>query len=121
MQVTVEGGLATEKTLSSLLAASGVIPGVNATLSNVAASTSSVTILASNASRNGGILVNDSTSICYVKFGSTASSTSFSVEMPGRTAAQSSILFLENAPNYIGIITAIWVTATGSMRVTEFA
>lgn len=87
-------------------------PSANATLSNVAGSASSVTLLASNTSRLGAIIVNDSTAILYVKEGSVASATSYTY-----------ILFqydtIEIPFGYNGIITGIWASATGSARVTE--
>lgn len=85
--------------------------GATGTLSNVASSTSSVTALASNASRLRAFLFNDSTSRAYIKFGATASSTSFTkFLLPGE--------FFE-VSWYTGIIDAIWESANGNMRVTE--
>lgn len=84
-----------------------------ATTSNVTASATNVTILASNTARLGATLYNDSTSAVNVKFGTTASSTSFSVRMsPGG--------YLEVPFGYNGNIDGIWDTANGAMRVTEF-
>jgi hypothetical protein len=83
-----------------------------ATLSNVAASATSVTLLASNTARKGGTIWNDSTAILYVKLGSTAAATSCTVKM----AADS---YYEVPFNYNGIITGIWASATGNARVTE--
>jgi hypothetical protein len=82
------------------------------TLANVAGSTSSVTLIASNTARLGATIFNDSTSILYVKFGSTASATSFTVRMVSNA-------YYEVPYNYNGIITGIWVSATGNARVTE--
>lgn len=87
------------------------------TLSNVASSASSVTLLAANALRKGATIVNDSTAILFVKFGSTASTTSFTVELPARSATASS--YYEVPFSYSGVITGIWASATGSARVTE--
>lgn len=84
-----------------------------ATLSNVSASASSVTLLAQNSSRLGATLYNDSSSSCYVKLGSTASTTSFTHKMGSGDA-----LVIKD-PVYLGIITGIWDSATGTMRVTE--
>ena len=89
-----------------------------ATLSNVAASVTSVTILASNANRLGATIYNDSSSLLYLKFGSTASSTSFTVPMLGNSTAGAAAYY-EVPANYTGIITGIWVSATGNARVTE--
>lgn len=87
------------------------------TLSNVASSASSVTLLAANAARKGATIVNDSSAILFVKFGSTASATSFTVEMAARSATASS--YYEVPFGYSGIITGIWASATGSARMTE--
>lgn len=83
-----------------------------AVLTNVASSITSVTILASNANRKQAIIYNDSTKKLYLKFGATASTTSFTIlvfrdsyyEVPG---------------NYSGIIDGIWDAVNGSARVTE--
>jgi len=83
------------------------------TLSNVAASATSVTLLASNASRKAAFFFNDSTSNLYLKFGATASSTSFtSIVYPNE-------FFQIPTPLYTGVVDGIWVTATGTVRVTE--
>jgi hypothetical protein len=86
-----------------------------ATLANVAASATSVTCLASNASRKGAIFVNDSASAtAYFKYGATASATSYTFQvLPGGT------LILPTAPIYTGIVDCIWSAAAGSARVTE--
>lgn len=85
-----------------------------ATLSNVSASASSVTLLASNTNRRKAHFYNDSAYLCYLKFGSSASSTSFTtIVQPGGYFA------IDVAPPYYGIVTGIWPTASGTMRVTE--
>lgn len=85
-----------------------------ATLANVADSASSVTLQASNASRIGWACFNDSTEILYIKFGATASTTSFTV----RVAAGG--YYEMPRPVYTGIIDGIWANdASGSARVTE--
>lgn len=92
-----------------------VLPGraTTATLSNVAASATSVTVLAANTSRMGVIIVNDSTAILYLKFGTTASTTSFTYKLnPGDTWEMA-------APVHTGVLDGIWSSATGSARVTE--
>lgn len=85
-----------------------------ATLSNVASSATSVTILAANTSRKGAAIYNDSTQILYVKLGTTASTTSHTVQMAAGT------YYELPAPNiYTGRIDGIWASANGSARVTE--
>ena len=87
----------------------------SATLTNTstAASASSVSVLASNAARLGATLYNDSGVSCFVKLGTTASATDFTVKM----AAGS---YYEVPFGYNGIIHAIWGSATGNMRASEF-
>jgi hypothetical protein len=83
-----------------------------ATLSNVSGSASSVTVLAANTSRLGATVYNDSTAILYLKFGATASTTSF-------TAKLNADDYYEVPYGYTGILDGIWASATGSARVTE--
>lgn len=83
-----------------------------ATLSNVASSATTVTILAANASRIGATIYNDSTQGVYVKFGTTASTTSFTVLLATNT-------YYEVPAGYTGRIDGIWVSANGNARVTE--
>lgn len=90
-----------------------------ATLSNVSASATSVTILSANTARRQVVLVNDSSAIAYVKFGTTASTTSYTVQMPAIANNQASHLIIEEPSLYTGRIDAIWASATGNMRVTE--
>lgn len=79
----------------------------------VASSVANVTLKASNASRKMLIIVNDSTSILYVKLGATATSTSYSYKL-----AAGDILELPH-PIYTGIVDGIWVSANGNAYVTE--
>lgn len=95
------------------------IPAATPTLSNVAASATSVTLLSANSARRQVVLVNDSASICYVKFGTTASTASYTVQMPAIASGIASHLFIDETPIYTGRIDAIWASATGNMRITE--
>lgn len=89
-------------------------PDVTANLSNVAASATNVTLLAANPNRKGAIFFMDGSSIASVKFGATASATSFSIKVASQT-------YYELNFGYVGIIDAIWTTTTnGFMRITEF-
>jgi hypothetical protein len=84
-----------------------------ATLSSVADSASSVTVLAANAARLGATIVNDSTEILYLKMGATASTTSYTVKMAVDA-------YYEVPFGYTGILDGIWANnASGSARVTE--
>jgi hypothetical protein len=83
-----------------------------ATCTNVASSASNVTLLSLNAARNGATIYNDSTSAVYVKLGSTASASSFTVKMGAGG-------YYEVPFGYTGQIDAMWVSANGSARMTE--
>lgn len=90
-------------------------PAATATLSNVAGSASSVTLLAANTGRLGAMIYNDSTALLYVKFGATASTSSFTVRLGSQQYYE-----LPNNPGvYTGVIDGIWASATGNARVTE--
>jgi len=83
------------------------------TLANVASSATNVTLRAANTARLGLLMYNDSTSSCYLKYGATASATSFTVFLgPGA-------YWEMPMPIYTGIVDGIWVSANGNMRVTE--
>lgn len=112
--VTVQGAGGTLVTTSA-----GATPSTTATLSNVAGSAASVTLLALNTLRFGFVIVNDSTSILYIKFGSAASATSYSYALGGSVGGVPYQLERAASFNWTGIITGIWVSATGSARVTE--
>lgn len=88
-----------------------------ATLSNVAASATSVTVLAANTARIGGQITNDSSAVVYLKFGTTASTTSYTVVLAG--AASAPFSYYEIPAGYTGRIDGIWASATGNARVTE--
>lgn len=80
--------------------------------SSVAGSASSVSLLASNANRLGATIYNDSTVNLYVRLGSTASTSNFTVKLaPGD--------YYEVPFNYTGAIDGIWDSATGNARITE--
>lgn len=82
---------------------------------NVASSASSVTILASNASRLGMTVYNDSTQVLYLDLtGGTASSSSYSVQLAAGA------FYVLDPPFYTGLITGIWASANGNARVTEW-
>lgn len=83
-----------------------------ATLANVSSSATSVTLLAANTARIGATIFNDSSAILYVKLGTTASATSYTIQM----AAGS---YYEVPFGFNGRIDGIWASANGSARVTE--
>lgn len=81
------------------------------TIARVATSTTSATVLASNSARKKAVVVNDAAANLYVKYGVTASSSSFSYLLqPGDTLE-------ENV--YTGRIDAILASGTGNAEVNE--
>lgn len=101
---------AVNQTTNTLNAAYG---SDTANLSNVAASATSVSILAANPNRTGLILCNDSSSAMYLKYGTTASTSSFTYKIPANSNFEMAF------PIFRGAIDAIWDSATGNARVTE--
>lgn len=84
-----------------------------ATITSISSSTSSQTVLASNGNRKGFLLFNDSTQSCYVSFASTSSTSTFTMLLiSGMTYQNEAII-------YTGVISAIWSSANGALRVTE--
>lgn len=83
------------------------------TINRIAASLTSVTLIASNTSRKGGYIYNDSTENMYLKLGSSTTSISKTVTIAG------SGFYELPQPIYTGIVSAAWAVATGSADVTE--
>lgn len=84
------------------------------TLTNVASSASNVTLVAANPNRRGLIIYNESTAVLSIKFGATASATSYTQRLQPNTGYEMSAHTL-----YTGIIDGIWASANGSARITE--
>jgi hypothetical protein len=85
-----------------------------AAVTSIASSATAVTLLTANANRKGATIYNESTSVVFIKFGTVASATSYTVQV-----APSG--YYEIPFGYTGIITAIWTTANGSARITELS
>lgn len=81
-------------------------------VTSVASSAASVTLLAANPNRLGAIIINDSNQVLFVKFGTTASSSSYSARLVSNG-------YYEVPFGYTGIIDGIWVAANGNARITE--
>lgn len=107
------------------LAPSELLESANATVQSLTASGSVQTALATNQLRTGGFLHNDADRICFVKFGSGASPTSFTVALEAKddTATPKRAggsLNLGTLRVYTGLITVIWeASPTGALRITE--
>jgi len=77
---------------------------------SVASNTSSVTLLALNTNRKWASFRNDSTSVAYIAKSGTASTSSvYQLEPQG----------YKYFDDYTGIVTGIWVSANGFMRIEE--
>lgn len=85
-----------------------------ATLANVASSATNVTLFSADSDANGRTIYNDSTAVLYVKFGATASTTSYTVQL----AAQAYYEFPQ--PVYAGQVDGIWASANGAARTTRW-
>lgn len=85
-----------------------------ATLANVSSSATNVTLFAAKSTAVGRTIWNDSTAVLYVKFGATASTTSYTVQI----AAGGYYEFPQ--PTYAGQVDGIWASANGAARVTSW-
>ena len=85
-----------------------------AAVTSVASSATVVTLLAANPARLGLVIYNDSTAALHVKFGTAASTSSFTVQMATET-----VYTLPDNPIYTGIVTGIWASANGFALITE--
>lgn len=88
-----------------------------ATLSNVSTSGTTATLLAANSARIGATITNEATTVIYIKFGTTASATSYTVTLAGAASAPYS--YYEVPAGYTGRIDGILASSTGTARVTE--
>lgn len=85
-----------------------------ATLANVASSASNVNLFAAAIGTNGRTIYNDSTQVLYVKFGATATTSSYTVQI----AANGYYEFPQ--PVYAGQVDGIWASANGNARLTSW-
>lgn len=85
-----------------------------ATLTNVASSATNVNLFAAAARALGRAVYNDSTAVLYLKFGSTASNASYTVQI----AAGGYYEFPQ--PVYSGPVDGIWASANGNARLTSW-
>lgn len=88
-------------------------PPATAVLTSVASSVSSVTILASNASRKKFIVYNDSTKTLKLAYAATATASAFTHLLAAGQVYESEL------HDYSGIVTGIWSAVNGNARVTE--
>ena len=84
-----------------------------ATISSVASSVTSVTLLAANAARRRFVVVNESSKTLFIAFAATATVTAYTVNVAGN-AVYEGIL-----NDYTGVVSGIWSSANGNARITE--
>lgn len=85
----------------------------DAVVTRVNASTSTVVLAAANTLRKTIILWNDSNAVVLIKFGPTASTSSFTWKIGPQSGYELPL------PVFVGIISAVWETANGAMQITE--
>lgn len=85
-----------------------------ATTTQVSDTASTAQLLAANSARRGAIITNDSSAILYVKLGTTASTTDYTVQLAQKA-------YYEVPFHYTGRIDGIWATDPndGGARITE--
>lgn len=100
---------------SRVFSNSGPAPGTaTATLSSLASAATSAQLLAANTSRKGVLIHNTDANALKIKYGTTASASSYSVNIP------SNGYWEMPQPIYAGRIDAIWdADGAGSAYVTE--
>lgn len=81
---------------------------------SVASSGSSTALFTANGQDNGRTVYNDSTAVLYLKFGATASTTDYTVQI----AAGGYFEFPD--PPYVGEVDGIWASANGNARLTAW-
>lgn len=82
----------------------------------VAASVASVVLAAANATREAGVIYNDSTANLYVSFAATSSTAAFTIKLGAGQAYD-----LGNGRVYRGVISGIWDAANGHAMITEIS
>lgn len=85
-----------------------------AAMTNVAAAVADTVLLALNTARIGATVYNDSTSLVYVKLGTGASATSYTVQIAAGG-------YWECPYGYTGAINGFWVSANGNARISELS
>lgn len=113
LPVSVPGNVNVTVSNTPLPVTMSQVDPANATLTQVASSASSVTILAANANRHQFIVYNQGSKILYLAFHSSASLTAYTVQVPSNTMYESSL------NGYTGIVTGIWNAANGTAVITE--
>jgi hypothetical protein len=121
--VTVQGAGTAGTPGTAVLTVQGIAGGkpmpvttdvsTSATITSVAGSATSVSLLASNANRILATIYNESSSRLYIACAATASATAYTVQIFPNS-------YWELPASYTGAISGIWNNAAGNARITEF-
>lgn len=84
-----------------------------ATLTTVASSATSVSLLAANPARRRFVVVNESSKTLFIAFAATATLTAYTVSVAGGMVYEGVL------NDYTGVVSGIWSTANGNARITE--
>lgn len=118
-----EAGVAVGAVTASITGTVTTTPSTSTTPTNtnVNDAATNQTLLASNTSRKGATIYNDSTAVLYVKLGTTATATSFTIALQACTAVgDGSGGYYEVPFAYTGRIDGIWASdQSGAARITE--
>ena len=94
---------------------SATVEQQTATLSSPAAANTSAVLVAASANRKGVIITNEGSTILYLAFAATATTTAYTVQVPATTG----VFTLDPTAGYGGPISGIWAgSPTGNARVT---
>lgn len=105
--------IASDQSTINVKSTAAAVP--TSTRSDVSRSNASQSLLASNASRKGATIFNDAAANLFVKFGTTASSSDFTIRLQSND-------YYEVPFNYTGAIDGIWASnGTGAARITELS
>lgn len=89
----------------------------SASLTSPAAANTSAVLVAATANRKGVIITNEGSTILYLAFAATASTTAYTVQVPATTGQ----FVLDPTSGYGGPISGIWAgSPTGNARVTTW-
>jgi len=97
--------------VSDLIATSSGGSATTSTTTSVAASATSVELLAANSNRVEAVITNDSTAILYVKLGTGATTSDYTIAL---NAEESLVI-----DKYTGVVHGVWASAVGNARITE--
>ena len=97
--------------VSNLISVSGGGSASSSVTSSVASSATSVQLLADNANRVEAVITNDSTAILYIKLGTGATTSDYTISL----SPNESLI----VDKYNGILHGVWDSVNGNARITE--